>query len=198
MHLNNVTAVILAGGRASRMQGRDKGLVTLRGEPLALHVVRALRPQIDRILINANRNSAKYLDLGYPVIADTLEDFQGPLAGLLAGMRAADTEWVMSVPCDTPQPPRDLAERLLETARTKSAEIVAAHDGRRLQPVFVLAQRGLADDLAAFLRTGERKVVKWYQTRRFAEADFSDCASAFANINTPEELSEFSAGQNPK
>ncbi len=198
MQFDNVTAVVLAGGRARRMQGRDKGLEILHGEPMIGHVIRALRPQVGRIVVNANRNQAEYLKLGHPVVADTLEDFQGPLAGLLAGMREADSEWVMSCPCDTPQPPAQLAGRLLAAATTEAAEIVAAHDGRRLQPVFVLVRRDLANDLAAFLQTGERKVVKWFQTRKFAQVDFSDCATAFANINTAEELSEFSAGHKAK
>ena len=183
-----ITAVILAGGMGRRMGGQDKGLVELDGEPLILHVIRALEPQVGEVLINANRNLHRYADFGHAVVRDDLEGFQGPLAGMLSAMRRAQTPLLLTVPCDAPLLPGDLAARLATDLREQDARIAVAHDGRRLQPVHALMETALADDLEAFLASGERKIDRWYARHPMSETDFSDRPETFVNVNTLEEL----------
>lgn len=182
---DDVTGILLAGGRARRMGGSDKGLIELAGRPLAAHALARLAPQVGRVVINANRNREAYARLGAEVVADSLEGYLGPLAGLLAGMEAATTPWVVTAPCDSPFVPVDLVARL-EAARA-GAEIVVAHDGERRQPVFLLASTALAPDLRAWLGGGGRKIDQWFARHGLADADFRDLPEAFRNINTPEE-----------
>ncbi|MBZ6065239.1 molybdenum cofactor guanylyltransferase MobA [Aeromonas schubertii] len=183
---DTLIAVILAGGRATRMGGSDKGWIPLRGKPLICHVQERLAPQVDGLLINANRNLARYQALA-PVVSDTLGDYPGPLAGMLAGLEAATSEWVLFVPCDTPFLPRDLVSRL-QAARTPECEVVVAHDGEWLQPVVALVKRSLRGSLAATLAAGERRIDRWYARHTMVLADFSDCPHAFDNLNSPDEL----------
>ena len=180
-----VTGLLLAGGRATRMDGRDKGLIELAGRPLAAHVLDALRPQVDDVLINANRNAADYEALGAPVVADSMEGHLGPLAGLLAGLQAARTTLVATAPCDSPFVPADLIERL--RAGIGEAEVAVAHDGERRQPVFMLVRTVLGSDLEAWLAAGGRKIDDWYTDHHVADVDFSDRPDTFTNINTPDE-----------
>lgn len=187
-------AVILAGGMARRMQGQDKGLVQFRGRPLVAHVAAALEPQVAALFINANRNLAKYARLGHPVIADDLTGFQGPLAGMLSAMRRASQPLLLVAPCDAPFLPADFAARLKTALQTGSADIAVASDGHRLQPVHALLSCRLADDLEAFLASGERKIDRWYARHTMVEADFSDAPETFININTLEELRQIQAG----
>jgi molybdenum cofactor guanylyltransferase len=197
----SITGLVLAGGRGQRMGGADKGLQILHGMPLAAHVLARLAPQVGTLAISANRNHDAYAALGAPwhagVLADTLPDFPGPLAGLLAGLRAARTEWLLTAPCDSPWLPADLAERLGHTAlahRESGADIVTATTANAegvvsLHPVFALVRTSLADDLAAFLDAGERKVRAWYARHKAAEVAFAD-ERAFYNINSLQELAE--------
>ncbi|MEW6341702.1 MAG: molybdenum cofactor guanylyltransferase MobA [Paraburkholderia sp.] len=180
------------------MGGVDKGLQTLHGEPLALHVVRRLAPQTGAMLISANRHPEVYAALGAPfgatVVADTLADFPGPLAGLLAGLRAARTAFVLSAPCDSPGLPADLAARLAQALDAQQADIATvtttdASGKTSIHPVFALLRTSLADDLSAFLEAGERKVRAWYARHRTVEVAFPD-ERAFYNINSLEELAE--------
>ncbi len=192
-----ITGVILAGGRARRMGGRDKGLLTLSGEPLARRAARLLAPQVGRLIINANRNRERYAELlaGYPdatVISDDLDGFLGPLAGMLAALEATRTDYVLTVPCDSPLLLDDYAARM-HAALTADAALAVAHDGQRLQPVFALLHHSLASDLRAALEGGERKIDRWYATHRMAIADFSDAPELFRNVNTPEDLAELAA-----
>jgi molybdenum cofactor guanylyltransferase len=182
-----VTAVILAGGRARRMGGEDKGLIELNAKPLVAHVIDAIRPQVDAILINANRNQARYESFGYPVISDSLLDYQGPLAGFIAAMQALLTEDMLTLPCDGPLVPPDLAARLHEARQAEGAEIAVAHDGERLQPVYALIPKRLTGSLQRYLDGGDRKIDLWYQHHRVAHADFSDIPRTFININTLQE-----------
>ncbi|ENY70489.1 molybdenum cofactor guanylyltransferase MobA [Aeromonas diversa] len=183
---DSLFAVILAGGRATRMGGSDKGWIPLRGKPLICHVQERLAPQVDRLLINANRNLARYQALA-PIVRDTLADYPGPLAGILAGLDAAESDWVLFVPCDTPFLPLDLAQRLC-AARTPECEVVVAHDGEWLQPAVALIKRSLRASLADTLAAGERRVDRWYARHAMVLADFSDCPHAFDNLNSPDEL----------
>jgi molybdopterin-guanine dinucleotide biosynthesis protein A len=184
----NITGVVLAGGRARRMGGGDKGLLPFRGWPLVAHALDALEAVAGRIIINANRHHESYTAFGYPVVADETGSFDGPLAGLLAAMRAADTPYVLTVPCDSPLVTGHHLARLVETLAATQAPLCAAHDGQRLHPVFLLAERRLADDLAAYLAEGGRKMETWLHRHSLALADFTDCPELFANVNTPEEL----------
>lgn len=188
-----VTGVLLAGGRARRMGGTDKGLIELAGRPMAAHVLARLGPQVAAVVVNANRNRERYAGLGVAVVADTLEGYLGPLAGLLAGMEAAATELVVTAPCDSPFVPPDLVERLLAGLDVAGAEVAVAHDGERQQTVFLLARTALAGDLRAWLAGGGRKIDAWFARRAVADVDFRDRPEAFLNINTPEERADLEA-----
>lgn len=183
----NITGVILAGGRGSRMGGEDKGLVALNGEPMVWHVITRLRPQVGALIISANRNGERYAALGVPVVPDLLSGFQGPLAGIASALQQATTDYVVTVPCDSPLIAPDLVARLARALASENAEVAVAHDGRREHPVFLLLERVLAGSLAAFLSAGERKIDRWFARHRVARADFSDCSEAFVNVNDAEE-----------
>jgi molybdopterin-guanine dinucleotide biosynthesis protein A len=183
-----ITGVVLAGGRGRRMGGADKGLLLWRGRPLADYALDALRQVAGEVLINANRNHAEYARLGCPVIADPSEAFDGPLAGLLSALLAARAEYVLTAPCDAPGISGALLARLHEALTAAGAEVCAAHDGKRLHPVFLIAERRLAPDLSAYLADGGRKVETWLRSRRLALADYSDHPEMFVNINTPQDL----------
>jgi len=187
----NITGVVLAGGRARRMGGEDKGLVVYRGRSLVAYALDALSLIAGTILINANRNQDEYARFGYPVIEDLTVSFDGPLAGLLSAMRSAQTEYVLTVPCDCPQVNGALLGRLYTSLLDEGAELCAAHDGNRFHPVFLIAKCCLANDLADYLASGERKVETWLRSHQLALADFSDHPEMFMNINTREELQRF-------
>ena len=184
---DQVTGVVLAGGRATRMGGVDKGLVPINGRPMIAWVIDALRPQVAEVLINANRNHDRYGEFGCPVIDDGDSEFRGPLAGIASAMRVARTPWVAVVPCDSPLLDGELVARLHAAAVSSGSPVSAAHDGRRLQPVFALLARDLLDDLAGYLDDGERKIDRWYARHGFESVDCSDMAESFANINAPED-----------
>ncbi|MFM0725450.1 molybdenum cofactor guanylyltransferase MobA [Paraburkholderia strydomiana] len=200
-----ITGLLLAGGRGTRMGGVDKGLQTLHDEPLAVHVLRRLAPQTGALLISANRHPDTYTALGAPfgatVVADTLAGFPGPLAGLLAGMRAAGTAYLLSAPCDSPWLPTDLAARLAQALDAQQADIatvttVAADGEASLHPVFALLRTSLANDLAAFLTAGERKVRAWYARHTTVEVVFTD-ERAFYNANSLQELADLERNRGP-
>ena len=179
-----VTAGILAGGRATRMGGVDKGLVELGGRPMVEYVIDALRPQTSRVLINANRSFDRYQRYGVTVVRDRQEGFLGPLAGIASMMAVCETEWLLTSPCDSPQVSADLGPRLWREIVRDDAEIAVAHSGERLEPVFALLRCDLCEDLEAYLDSGGRKIDRWYQRHRMAAADFSDRPEMFVNVNT--------------
>lgn len=187
LNKHNVTAVILAGGKGRRMDGKDKGLVELANRPLIEYVIDAIKPQVETIMLNANRNQEQYSRYGYPVVSDTLIDYQGPLAGFICAMKRSTTSHIVTLPCDGPFVPGDLVVRLISSLNDNSAEIAVAHDGERMQPVYSLIPVALSDSLDAFLESGERKIDLWYKQHRVALADFSDCPETFRNINTSEQ-----------
>jgi molybdopterin-guanine dinucleotide biosynthesis protein A len=186
-----ITGVVLAGGRGSRMGGVDKGLQIVQGMPLAMHAVLRLRPQVGELMITANRNLGAYEALGVPVWPDRLPGFQGPLAGFLAGLERCRTPYMATVPCDSPRFPEDLVARLAQVLQQDDAEIAmaAVHEqGRvRAQPVFCLMKVGLMESLARFIDDGERKVDRWTARCRCVQVLFDD-AQAFYNANTPADL----------
>lgn len=186
-HRPEITAIVLAGGRATRMGGMDKGLVELAGRPMIAYVLEVLAPQVDYVLINANRNFERYAAFGWPVVPDEDSGFLGPLAGLAAGLGAAQTPLVLSAPCDSPLLARDLAARLYAALATEHAEIAVPFDGQRLQPVFALARREVLGSLAAYLDGGGRKIDRWFAQHRVARVDFSDRPETFINVNDAQE-----------
>jgi len=183
----DVTGVVLSGGRGSRMGGDDKGLVTLHGRTMVEHVLARLRPQVGQLLISANRNQERYAAFGYPVVPDLMADYQGPLAGMAAAMKAASTRYVVTVPCDSPLMATNVVDRLASAMSAEKADISVAHDGQRTHPVFLLLKRSLLPSLIGFLDAGERKIDRWFVQHKVATADFSDCPETFVNVNDPEE-----------
>lgn len=190
LHIDEVTGLVLAGGRARRMAGRDKGLIELAGRPMAHWVVQRLVPQTASVLISANRSIERYAEFGFEVIRDVDDGFLGPLAGISAGLTQAATPWLVTVPCDSPLLADNLVVRLSAAVPDNGAGIAVAHDGNRLQPVFSLIHRDLAPDLVDFLHSGGRKIDLWLDRHVWARVDFSDHPEMFLNINTPEELAE--------
>jgi molybdopterin-guanine dinucleotide biosynthesis protein A len=183
------TGVILAGGQATRMGGQDKGLIELNGSPMVQYVLDAIVPQVHRIIINANRNREIYAHYGHEVISDEFEGFFGPLAGMASCMRNVATPFMVTAPCDSPFVPGDLVRRLYVQMIKKDADISVAHDGQRIQPVFVLLKTSLLDSMLGFLNRGERKIDKWFEQHKLAITDFSDKPDTFININNRDELS---------
>ncbi len=183
-----ITGVVLAGGQGSRMGGVDKGLQVFRGKPMVAHVIERFAPQVDELLINANRNSEAYAGFGHRVIADEIEGFAGPLAGFERGLAHASGALVVTVPCDSPFLPLDLVERLHTALDRESAQLAVAKTGDQAHPVFSLMRRDVHASLRDFLASGQRKIDKWYSALRIVEVPFDDEADAFVNINTREEL----------
>jgi len=192
--MSDVTGVILAGGQGSRMGGVDKGLQPFRGRPMVAHVIDRLAPQVDELLINANRNPEAYGRFGYRVIADEIEGFAGPLAGFERGLAHASRELVVTVPCDSPFLPADLVQRLRGALLSAGAQLAVAKTGDQAHPVFSLMRRDVHESLRAFLSSGQRKIDKWYAALKVVEVAFDDEPGGFLNINTREEL----AGLEPR
>jgi molybdopterin-guanine dinucleotide biosynthesis protein A len=183
-----VTGVILAGGRGTRMDGQDKGLLDYRGQRLVEYIVARFAPQVDELIINANRNEEIYSTLGHPVIADSITGFAGPLAGMLAGLEHAAHEQVVFIPCDSPVVPDDLVARLLNTAKHAGSQVAIAHDGHRLQPLHALISRSRLSSLEDYLASGERRTDAWMQSEAATTVMFKDFPNGFINLNTPADL----------
>lgn len=188
-----ITGVILAGGRGRRMGGSDKGLQQLRGRPMIDRVIERFAPQVDELLINANRNVERYAAFGHRVVADQIPDNAGPLAGLHAALSAATYPLVATAPCDSPFLPADLIFRLHSALTAANADLAVARTFDQPHPVFCLCKRVVLPHLTDFLAGGGRKVDRWYATLNVVEVAFDDKAEAFANINTREELGRFDA-----
>src|SRR4051812_13832769 len=197
---NDVTGLILAGGRGTRMGGADKGLQNFRGIPLALHTMMRLAPQVGEVMVNANRNLAAYESFGVPVWPDSLADYAGPLAGILTALEHCETEYLVTAPCDTPLFPTDLVARLAEALERENAEIAmaaareqdpgsesGASSQVRAQPVFSLMKRDLMESLVRFTHEGGRKIDAWTAQHRTVLVPFDregDDPAAFFNANT--------------
>ena len=203
-----VTGLILAGGQSRRMgpafagmRGGDKGLLDLAGKPMLAHVIARLRAQVDCMVINANGDPERFATFGLPVVADTVQGFVGPLAGVLAGMRwsaanAPAASHVASVSADAPLVPANLVERLSSAAMKRPGAIALAASGGEMHPVIGLWPVALADDLEAALRAGVRKVLAWTDRHGTLPVEFPFVEikgrqiDPFFNANTPEELDE--------
>jgi molybdopterin-guanine dinucleotide biosynthesis protein A len=187
-----ITGLILAGGRAQRMGGIDKGLIPFNGKPLIASAVTRLQNQVGPILINANRNVTKYATYGFPVIMDEMPDFSGPLAGFAAGLQACQTPYLLTAPCDSPLLPTDLGIKLATEMTRGDFQLVYASskevDGKVwAQPVFCLMRADLQEPLKTFLQKGDLKIDRWFKELRSSTVVFDD-VQVFANVNTPEEL----------
>ncbi len=199
---SDITGIILAGGRGSRMGGVDKGLQNFNGMPMALHTLLRLQLQAGQVIINANRNLAAYESFGVPVWPDVLADYAGPLAGFLTGLERCETPYLVTVPCDSPRFPLDLVERLAAAMARDDAEIAMAsapeqgRDGQvsvRTQPVFCLLRVELLESLVDFTHKGGRKIDAWTAQHRTVVVPFDqpgDDPLAFANANTLAELKQ--------
>lgn len=189
---SDVTAVILAGGRGQRVQDADKGLMPYRGRPLIELVLERLRPQVATILINANRNTARYAVFDCDVLSDQLQTFEGPLAGIVCAMASIHTDWLLTVPCDTPFLPLDLTQRLRQAAIETDSTVAAAHDGEQLHPLHALIHRSTLPNLQQYLASGQRKTRTWLQRQHMVRVDFSDQPDSFINLNSPPDFESHS------
>jgi len=185
--LQELTGVILAGGKGRRMGGQDKGLLRLNGKPMIEHIIAVLQPQIGRLLISANRNLETYRKFGFQVVPDKLEGFFGPLAGMASAMQTAESKYLLTVPCDSPLLPENLAETLFRALQREAADLSVVHNGTRMQQVFALLRCELLPNLLTYLEKGGRKIEDWYALHRVALADFEAQSDSFLNINTPED-----------
>ncbi|MFZ7200314.1 molybdenum cofactor guanylyltransferase MobA [Avibacterium avium] len=194
-----ISAVILAGGRARRMGGVDKGLQLFRGQPLVWHCYQRLKDQVAQVAVNANRNQERYAQLGLPVFADELADFQGPLSGILTGLKQVESDFVLFVPCDCPFLPLNLLEKLQQPIlqslqdRQSAGEnspvlLTYATDGEREHPTFCLVSTLLAEKLADYLHSGERRMLQFMRENGAIAVDFRDQKEAFQNFNTLADL----------
>lgn len=186
----SITGVILSGGQSRRMGGIDKGLIQYNKISLVSHVIQTLAPQVDTLIINANRNIDEYKLLGLPVISDETDNYFGPLSGMLAAMKVAKTDYILTAPCDSPHLSPQLRSRMMESLLIEQADIAVAYDGNRLQPVFCLLPCRLQDELEDYLKQGGRKIDSWFSQYKMTAVDFSDQAESFVNFNTPEDILE--------
>lgn len=191
-----VTAVILAGGLARRMNNQDKGLVLFHGRPMVGYAIEAVRPLADEIIINANRNVETYRQFGLPIVSDQIGHFEGPLAGILSAMMSADTELLLVLPCDSPLVTTEHLRRLLIAGLDENTDVAVAFDGERLHPVFLAIKTDLQSSLKDYLAGGERKIDRWLMQHRMVRVDFSDEPEVFVNVNTLAELSALEEGKN--
>lgn len=185
-----VAGVILAGGRARRMNNQDKGLVCFKGHPMVSYAIAALAPVADCVFINANRNIEQYRQFGRPVISDQTDGFDGPLAGILTAMLHADADVLVVVPCDSPLIKTEHLQKLLLTRADHNADVAVAFDGIRLHPVFLAIKTTLQTSLQNYLASDQHKVAAWLEQQNLVQADFSAEPKIFSNINTMIELTE--------
>jgi len=191
-----VIGVILAGGLARRMNKQDKGLVSFKGRPMVSYAIAALAPLVDQIVINANRSSEQYRQFGWPVVADQTDNFDGPLAGVLAAMTHADADVLLILPCDSPLIKAEHLQKLLVARAQNDADVAVAFDGERLHPVFLAIKTTLKTSLQDYLASGQRKMAVWLEQQNMVQVDFSNEPEIFSNINTMTDLSALETGDN--
>jgi len=184
---NEITAVILAGGQASRMDGEDKGLIVFRELPLISHVINITKPKVSQILISANRNFEEYANFG-KVISDDLEGYQGPLAGISKALKVCSTPYLLVLPCDSPLIDSALIDSLIEKMEISNVDICVAHDGLIMHATFALMQTKLEKSLEEFLGEGGRKMALWYRQQSLERIDVSSHLEVLTNINRPEDF----------
>lgn len=189
MSLPSLTGAILSGGKATRMNGIDKGLVRVNGVPLYRHVLSRLKPQVDYLAISANRNIEEYRKSGYPVFSDSISGFNGPLAGMLTILENSTTDWVLFSACDTPLIPHNLAEKLWYNRNNQLAAY--ASDGQRDHPTLSLLHIDLMSPLRDYLMGGDRKLMVFLSQQQATSVNFADSPEAFKNINTLDECNNW-------
>lgn len=195
---SEITGLILAGGRGMRMGQVNKGLQELNGKTMVAHVIEKLLPQVGTILINANQDQDRYAQYGFPVIADTIADYAGPLAGLESALSICQTKYLLSTPCDSPFLPSDLASRLASAMIREGSQLavpvtyehVEGELKKQIQPVFCMLERNLHESLADFLKNGGRKISDWFDQLQVSELVFEN-HHEFSNINTKAELAAY-------
>lgn len=190
---SRVTAVVLAGGQGSRLGGKDKGLLVVAGKPLIAHVLRRIVPQVSTVVISANRHLDQYARFEFPVVADHLRDHQGPLAGIAAALAHVHTEYLLTIPCDSPLLPIDLVDRLWTAMEDEDADMAVAHDGEQLQHLVALIRREAAGSVDEFLDEGGRAVKEWAAKMFPAVAWFADQPLAFRNVNNDTDMRDIEA-----
>jgi molybdopterin-guanine dinucleotide biosynthesis protein A len=188
MKLSDISVLILAGGLARRMRGADKGLALYENRPLIEHAIERLRPQCPRIVLSANRHRDEYAKYGYPVVADAIEGFAGPLAGIAAGLAHCETEWLVTAPCDSPLLPKNLIVKFIAAAEEKTSDIYYAKTATRSHPMFAMLRKTLRNKIEDYLNAGERKVETFYLASGATQVLFDD-EKNFRNFNTIEDLS---------
>jgi len=190
-----ITGLILAGGKGTRMGSVDKGLQIFRGKPMGEHIVQRLQPQVGKLIINANQHQGVYEAFGALVVPDEISGFAGPLAGLHAGLSRCQTPYLVTAPCDSPFLPMNLVDKLSEALMAAQADIAVAVTGdnetQQRHPVFCLLSAHLKNDLADYLGKGGRKMDAWFEMHRKVDVHFSD-ETAFVNINSLDELHSLS------
>ena len=190
--INDISVGILAGGKATRMGNKDKGLVHVNGEPLIKNLLDKISKKTSNIIINANRNINTYEFYNYPVVKDVLENFQGPLAGIYSMLKFSKTDYLVTLPCDCPNFSWEVVQKLVEET-DKTTDISIAHNTLRSQPVFMLVSKSLTEALYEFLKKGERKIDIWYQNNNYKYVYFDKELKYFDNINTIEQLNEYNS-----
>ena len=190
----DITAAIIAGGRGSRVNGEDKGLLLFHGLPLVSRIISRISPQVGKIIVNANRNLEIYEQFGVLVFPDNADDYQGPLAGILAALENVQTRYLLVIPCDTPAIPPDLVSRMADSLQGNQHNIAVVDDGQRMQQMFLLFESSLKTDLQSFFNAGGRAVKEWLAGHELVRVDFSDCPWAFANINSIDDLQRLESG----
>ncbi|WP_340123697.1 molybdenum cofactor guanylyltransferase MobA [Methylobacter svalbardensis] len=192
-----VAGVILAGGRARRMNNQDKGLVKFKGRPMVSYAIAAMAPVVDCVFINANRNIDQYRQFGWPVISDQTDSFDGPLAGVLTAMIHADADVLVVLPCDSPLIKTEHLQKLLSARAENNADVAVAFDGVKLHPVFLAIKTALQTSLQDYLAGDQRKVAAWLAQQNLVKVDFSREPEIFSNINTMAELSALEDTNHP-
>jgi len=186
----HITGLILAGGRSSRMDGKDKGLIMLKGKPMIKYVIDKLKPQVDSVIISANRHLDIYRQMGFNVYADEYSDYRGPLAGMCQGLIKTNSDYLLTVPCDGPLLPADLAVRLSSAAQLHQTRAVMVFDGQYNQPTYNLIHRDLIPSMQHALVNNEHKLGKWLMDNGACRVDFSAQKAAFTNLNTPRDVED--------
>ncbi len=184
----HITGLILAGGQSSRMDGQDKGLLNLIDKPMIAHVIARIKPQVNQIIISANRHIEEYQKFGYEVLLDEHDDFRGPLAGMAQGLSHSKSEYLLTVPCDGPLLPSDMAFRMLNVIQKNNTKAVFAFDGKSKQPTYNLIHTDLLNSIEQSLKHQEHKLGKWLLDNGANRVDFSDEKEAFLNVNTHKDL----------
>lgn len=188
----DITAVILAGGKGSRMGDLDKGLVKLANKPLIEYVVNAIQQHVNHIMISANRNINEYQKLGFPVISDGQDEFNGPLSGICEALKICETNYLLVLPCDSPFIESDIIEKLYNSAKDNNSDVALMHDGHFLQPLFSLISRNALASLEACIAAKNFKAKQWMTDQRHSIVE-DHREMMFFNINNNEALSKAEA-----